>query len=155
MIGLTNMKKYLYVLFFIFIGGISSLYLLKVSQCNFELYTKFNIIRNTIKVSHHNYGTIHLTTYVYFDDDPALPSTPCIKDVLATIYRGDIYILKPDGRFYIPKEIGFIGKVNTCKNVDDSKWTSIEWHDNGVYFGGESIDAFIKQDYLHKSINLK
>ncbi|WP_336222165.1 hypothetical protein [Citrobacter amalonaticus] len=139
------MKKSLCLIFSIFMGGVFTLALLVILRYNHELYSKFNIVRNAITISHHNYGRIHLSAYIYINNELPLSNSSCIKDVFAIIYPGNIYILKPlYGRIYIPKELGSIGKINTCNNIDTNQWAVIHWGDDGVYIGEKNNIVFVK-----------
>lgn len=140
-----SMKKILYSILAFSIGLFLALILLKASQYYLELYAKLNMIKNTIKISHHKYNSIHVAAYIYIVHDRSLPGNTCMKDIFATIYHGDINTLPPlYGRINIPQRIGFIGKINICQDVDYDKLLSIKWGDNNVIFRIDDIVTAVK-----------
>jgi hypothetical protein len=126
------MKNILIVLSF-FLGGVAALITCRVILYNFEMYPKYKMLTNTIAVNHDYDEGILRSIYIYFNQETILSSDSCIKDLYATIYHGDMYVLEPrHQRYYPPQNIGFIGKINICNHNDINKWQSIKMYKNDV-----------------------
>lgn len=98
-----------------------------------------------IAMNHYYSNGVRFSAYTYINEEIITPHHSCIKDVYAKIYHGNMYILEPRyQRFYLPRDIGFIGKIDTCNYADIEKWQSIKWNDKGAYFGEEHSHMLIK-----------
>ncbi|EDS7118987.1 hypothetical protein S715_001086 [Salmonella enterica subsp. enterica] len=147
------MKKALLIILFILsgvMGGVTALVSLRFSACIFELYEKYDTLHNTLSLSHHNYGHIHLTAQIYISNEAIPGKQPCIKNVYAKMYYRGITILKPlfIGRYYIPIESGIIGNIDTCNPTSFNKWQHIQWEKDGVYLGDKNNGVFFDLDSI-------